>query len=280
MDHHCPWTVNCVGAHNHAHFIRFLVYTVLADLTVLGFLVKRIYAIYLIWNMSSNHGPSTKELVFLLLTTFSAFMTGILVGILAGYQIWSVIENTTTIEALEKQRVETWVEKHDAEQIEFPYNTTLSSNLAIVFGSDIPLLWLWPWNRTTHDGLNYPIVEDADLPWPPPQTIPSQDLAPPTAELPWSSGSRSSGSRSTSASHVKHHAVSRLRRPPPQDEESGESEIDSDDESEHEFFDDWFGLEEMEDYGVDIDSEVRGLRKEEEGVMWEEVLRRRREGSP
>jgi hypothetical protein len=36
-------------------------------------------------------------------------------------------------------------------------------------------------------------------------------------------------------------------------------------------------MEDMEDYGVDIESEVRGLRKEEEGVMWEEVLRRRRQ---
>jgi hypothetical protein len=195
-------------------------------------------------------------------------MTLLMVSILLGYQIWSVFENTTTIEALEKQRVESWVEKNNAEPIEFPYNTTLSSNLALIFGSNSPLLWFWPWNYTTHQGLEFPIVEDADLPWPPPQTLPSADLAPPTAELPWSSA----------RSNVKHHAVSRLRRPAPQDEESGESEVDSDDESDHEFFNDWFGgMEDMEDYGVDIESEVRGLRKEEEGVMWEEVLRRRRQ---
>src|SRR5208282_2408136 len=94
MDHHCPWTLNCIGAHNHAHFLRFLFYTVLADFTVLMFLCQRIYSIYLIAHLSSIHGPSTTELIFLVLTTFSSFVTLILVSILLGYQIWSVIENT------------------------------------------------------------------------------------------------------------------------------------------------------------------------------------------
>jgi hypothetical protein len=195
-------------------------------------------------------------------------MTLILVSILLGYQIWSVIENTTTIEALEKQRVEAWLEKNRKEEIiEFPYNTTLSSNLSVVFGAGHPIFWLWPWNRTNHDGLDYAILEDADLPWPPPQTLPSNELAPPTAELPWSS------SRA-----YRNDAVSRLRRPYPQDEESGESEVDSEDEEDNrDFFNGWFGFEDLEEYGVDMESEVRGLRKEEEGVVWEEVVRRRRE---
>jgi hypothetical protein len=69
-----------------------------------------------------------------------------------------------------------------------------------------------------------------------------------------------------------------LRRPlPPPDEESGESEADSDDEEQHDFFQDWFGMEELEDYGVDMDSEIRGVREEEKGVMWAEVIRRRRQ---
>lgn len=272
MDHHCPWTLNCIGAHNHSHFLRFLFYTVLADFTVLTFLVRRIYAIYLIAHLSSLHGPTTKELVFLILTTFSTFVSLLLISILFGYQVYSVIDNTTTIEALEKQRVQAWVEKNRTPEIEFPYNTTLSENLFVVFGSDSPLLWLWPWNTTSHSGLDYSVLEQSDLPWPPPQTLPSNEMPPPTAELPWSS-----------TRTYKYPAVSRLRRPYTQDEESGESEYeeDSEDGSEdregREMFDGWFGMDDVEDYGVDVDNEIRGLRKEEEGVVWEEVLRRRRE---
>ena len=185
-----------------------------------------------------------------------------------GYQIWSVLENTTTIEALEKQRLQRWLEKYNKEdEIEFPYNTTITSNLHLVFGNPNPILWLWPWTQTSHDGLDFPVVEDAELPWPPPDSLPSTELAPPTAELPWSNV-------------YKHEAVTRLRRRRLADEESGESELSDDDEDEDrgDLFDGWFGMEELEDYGVDVDSEIRGLTKEEEGVVWQEVLRKRREG--
>jgi hypothetical protein len=200
-------------------------------------------------------------------------MVTILVGILLGYQAWSVFENTTTIEALEKQRVQRWLEKnkHKDEEIEFPYDTSLSENLEVVFGTLNPLLWLWPWTVTSHSGLDFPVVEDAELPWPPPDMMLPNELAPPTSELPWKKAYR-------------HETFVRLRRRIVPDEESGESELsdedesrDGDDEDGREMFDGWFGNEDLEDYGVDADNEIRGLRKDEEGIMWEEVLRSRRE---
>src|SRR5271154_560188 len=217
MDHHCPWTLNCIGAHNHAHFLRFLFYTILADFTVVSFLARRIYSVYRISHLSSIHGPKATEFVFLILISFSSAVSLFLISILFGYQVWSVIENTTTIEALEKQRVETWCEKHKVQEPEFPYDVDISTNLFAVFGSSSPFLWLWPWNSTTHDGLDFEVLQDAELPWPPPQTHPSAELAPPTAELPWSSA------------RYSHNAIGRLRKPYPQDEESGESEADSED---------------------------------------------------
>jgi hypothetical protein len=228
-------------------------------------LLRRIYSIYLISHLSSLHGPSAKELTFLILTTFSSGVSLILLGILFGYQVYSVMENTTTIEALEIQKIQSWVEKHQIQEFEFPYNVSLSANLLLVFGTLSPVLWFWPWQVTRHDSLDYDVLPGSDVPWPPPQTIPKRDIAPPTAELPWSNRG------------WEHGAVSRLRKPYVQDEESGESEYESEEDDDGEFFDGWFGMEDMEDYGVDVDSEIRGLRKEEEGVVWEEVLRRRRE---
>jgi hypothetical protein len=45
MDHHCPWIDNCVGNDNYGHFIRFIIYAVIACSYVIGLLVGRVRAI-------------------------------------------------------------------------------------------------------------------------------------------------------------------------------------------------------------------------------------------
>lgn len=46
MDHHCPWTGNCVGYRTLPHFIRFLFYSVIAMLYLGYFLVLRLLALW------------------------------------------------------------------------------------------------------------------------------------------------------------------------------------------------------------------------------------------
>lgn len=48
LDHHCPWTMNCVGLNNFASFIRFLVAVIVGTSTLLCFLLKKWYLLYLL----------------------------------------------------------------------------------------------------------------------------------------------------------------------------------------------------------------------------------------
>ena len=42
MDHHCPWTINCVSHRTLAHFLRFLVYAVVSMCYLEAFLFERV----------------------------------------------------------------------------------------------------------------------------------------------------------------------------------------------------------------------------------------------
>lgn len=42
MDHHCPWTRNCVSYFTFPHFVRFLFYAVVSMIYLESFIFRRI----------------------------------------------------------------------------------------------------------------------------------------------------------------------------------------------------------------------------------------------
>ena len=46
MDHHCPWTINCVSHRTFPHFFRFLFYSVTAMLYLEYFLYIRLAILF------------------------------------------------------------------------------------------------------------------------------------------------------------------------------------------------------------------------------------------
>ena len=46
MDHHCPWTVNCVSHRTFPHFFRFLLYSVVTMIYLAYFMYIRLATIW------------------------------------------------------------------------------------------------------------------------------------------------------------------------------------------------------------------------------------------
>ncbi|KAJ1865834.1 Palmitoyltransferase [Coemansia sp. RSA 989] len=170
MDHHCPWTNNCVGFYNQGHFLRF-VYTV--DVTcamAMTLHVRRMYELI----VDSINGtyyvrqPTQTEVAFLIINISLLFFVLLLVGILSCYHLYLVARNTTTIESREKERVAKLVRSKKCQPTPYPYDLGVLRNFKSVFGPSMALWWL-P-QRMPGSGLDFSIRDDLKPPvyWPPP----------------------------------------------------------------------------------------------------------------
>ncbi|EGF99803.1 uncharacterized protein MELLADRAFT_40044 [Melampsora larici-populina 98AG31] len=151
MDHHCPWVNNCVGYFNHGHFVRFLAFVNLGCSYHIWLISKRAFGRY------SYYGPppTTTEMLFLI-TNYVACMPVVLaVGVMSLYHLWSLLNNTTSIEGWEKENAQKLRRKGRINQFTFPFSLGVFRNIQAVLGKN-PLLWFWP-QRMRGDGLSFPV---------------------------------------------------------------------------------------------------------------------------
>ena len=187
MDHHCPWTANCVSHTTFPHFLRFLIYTSLGLSLLQKFLFTRLHHLWKTQDLPAYLGPSPFQLAHLFVTLIANSITLFALGILCIRNIWCLAVNTTTIEGWEIERHRTllrrarhfggYLSSPDGTSIrirkqEFPYDIGILSNIVQGMGTANPLQWLNPLAPTPKvaNGLSFEMngFEDEGTVWPPP----------------------------------------------------------------------------------------------------------------
>ncbi|SPO02156.1 related to Palmitoyltransferase PFA4 [Cephalotrichum gorgonifer] len=185
MDHHCPWTGNCVSLTTYPHFLRFLLYANLSLWNLSYLLFLRFGAIWSSRNWPAYLGPSLPALIHLTLLGIVCFVTEVALGLMLVATIKGWIFNVTTIEDSEIERHERNVERggwfdndsEPQEKVEFPYDVSFFGNMSQAMGTRNFLLWFFPFSGSpsispdrTGAGWVYEENDINDAPgmWPPP----------------------------------------------------------------------------------------------------------------
>lgn len=166
MDHHCPWTSNCVSYFTFPHFFRFLFFAVVG----MGYLETLLWERgSIVWgnrNLPSVSqslliliqmltcpqylGPSLGQLCHLFVLFVVNSITVFALFILLVRTLYAVLFNVTTIESWEIERHETLVrrarvlggyldapggQKIRIKKQEFPYDIGIFSNISQAMGT-------------------------------------------------------------------------------------------------------------------------------------------------
>lgn len=167
MDHHCPWINTCVGWQNHAHFTRFLAFSVAgsAQATVIlcGSFYRGIHRSYYIYHGQYDLATVHLSIGSLVMCVFSlglAVGVVIAVGMLLVFQLRSIVRNRTAIEdwILEKARYRRQTgQTPPPEPFRHPYDLGgWRRNAAQVFGAQ----WWSP--RPVGDGHTWRLADGCD----------------------------------------------------------------------------------------------------------------------
>lgn len=165
MDHHCPWTNNCVGHNNLPHFLRFLSWVVVE--TSYAFYLQILYVSY-VWGLPS-YLLSKKELAFLIVNLLVTFFVIFTVGLLWIRVMYNLLNGQTQIESWEQERANTMARRKLAPRVEFPFDIDFYTNFYNGVG---PWYLAWcPFAHAPGDGYTFPKLFDTNKRWPPENQI-------------------------------------------------------------------------------------------------------------
>lgn len=136
MDHHCPWTGNCVAFGNYKFFVLFLFWTSFLGLFVAAALLPAVVTY-------SAESGSVHQLI--------TFIMGLVFGLAIGAFFYSHVrlmqQNMTTLESMGSGS--------SMITITYGWNVGPLANVKQVLGNNY-LLWLVPVATSTGDGISWP----------------------------------------------------------------------------------------------------------------------------
>ncbi|OAA62767.1 dhhc zinc finger membrane protein [Niveomyces insectorum RCEF 264] len=112
MDHHCPWTGNCVSMQTFPHFLRFVVFTNLSLWTLAVLLARRFYSLYDQRHLPAYLGPTLPQLVHMTVLGLVCGATTLALGLMLYTTVHAWVFNTTMIEGWEIDRHEAVVDRY------------------------------------------------------------------------------------------------------------------------------------------------------------------------
>ena len=167
MDHHCPWTINCVGHRTIPHFARFLTWGVFTMLYLTRLWITRLSAIWTLRNkayVSTNFccryqyvthaaqylGPTQPQLVLMMFVLAATWITLFFIAMLWVKTVYCLSINLTSVESWEIERHEALLKRARKnggyvngprgvrvvlKRHEFPFDVGIWRNVCLSMGS-------------------------------------------------------------------------------------------------------------------------------------------------